>query len=86
MEVTIKKWGNSLAARLPKSIVEKGNLNLDQKVDVDVVDGKVVLTPIRQRKSYLLDVLLAQCDPEVMELGEEDKQWLHDEPKGREIL
>lgn len=86
MEVTIKKWGNSLAARLPKAIVEKSNLNFDQKVDMDVVDGKVVMTPIRQGKSYSLKELLDQCDPAAVSLSEDEKEWVHEKPKGREIL
>ena len=86
MEVTIKKWGNSLAARLPKAIVEKGQLNFDQKVDMEVVDGKVVMTPIRQGKSYSLKELLDQCDSAAVALSEEEKEWLHEKPRGREIL
>ena len=86
MQVTIKKWGNSLAARLPKTIVESSNLSLNQTVDIEVIKGRVVLSPIRNAKEYSLDELLAQCKPEAMVLDDEDREWLNDVPKGREIL
>ena len=85
MQVRIKKWGNSLAARLPKSIVEAGNLELDQIVDVEVLEGRGVLSPRRKPIEYSLDELLAQCDAEAMALDDEDRRWLNDGPAGREI-
>lgn len=86
MQVRIKKWGNSLAARLPKPIVESGHLELDQAVDIEVIEGRVVLSPIQKPVEYSLDELLAQCQPEAMALDDEDKKWLNDPPAGREIL
>ena len=86
MQVTIKKWGNSLAARLPKAIVESSQLSLNQTVDIEVVKGRVVLSPIRKTKGYSLDELLAQCEPETMVLDDEDRKWLNDAPKGREVI
>jgi antitoxin MazE len=86
MQVTIKKWGNSLAARLPKAIVESSQLSLNETVDIEVIKGRVVLSPIRNTKEYSLDELLAQCKPEAMVLDDEDRKWLNDVSKGREIL
>ena len=86
MQVKIKKWGNSLAARLPKPIVELSNLRLNQTVDIEVVDGNVVLSPTREPIEYSLDQLLLQCDPDTMELDDEDNKWLNEEPAGREVL
>jgi len=78
--------GNSLAARLPKAIVESSQLSLNQTVDIEVVKGRVVLSPIRKTKGYSLDELLAQCEPETMVLDDEDRKWLNDAPKGREVI
>jgi antitoxin MazE len=86
MQVTIKKWGNSLAARLPKAIVESSQLSLNETVDIEVIKGRVVLSPTRNTKEYSLDELLAQCKPEAMVLDDEDRKWLNDVSKGREIL
>ncbi len=85
MQMTIKKWGNSLATRIPKAIAESTNLHLDQLVDIEEVDGKIVITPISVTKEYKLDELLSQCNPESMKLDKEDQEWLGDRPAGVEI-
>jgi antitoxin MazE len=48
------------------------------------VDGKIVITPIETEKKYKLDDLLEQCRPEAMKMDAEDREWLDDEPVGRE--
>ena len=85
MHMTIKKWGNSLATRIPKAIVEAIDLQLDQEVDIEAVNGKIVITPIKKKKEYKLEELLSQCKPGSMELSKEDQQWLNDKPVGKEV-
>jgi antitoxin MazE len=85
MQMTIKKWGNSLATRIPKAIAESTNLHFDQLVDIEEVNGKIVITPISVTKEYKLDELLSQCKPESMKLDKEDQEWLGDRPVGVEI-
>jgi antitoxin MazE len=85
MLMTIKKWGNSLATRIPKAVVESINLHLDQEVDVEAVNGKIIITPITKKKEYKLEELLGQCKPESMYLSKEDQVWLNTDPVGREI-
>ncbi len=80
----IKKWGNSLATRIPKAIVESVGLQLDQKVNVEAVDGKIVITPVKT-KEYSLKDLLNQCETETMKLDREDEEWLNSPPVGKEI-
>jgi len=84
MQMIIKKWGNSLATRIPKAVVESINLRLDQKVNIEAVNGRIVITPIKKKKEYHLDELLSQCKPGSMTLDEEDKKWLNDGPVGKE--
>jgi antitoxin MazE len=81
MRAKIQKWGNSLAVRLPKAIIEKADLIIEDEVDIDVEDtGKVVLLPCRQKK-YHLKSLLADITPanlhDEMDFGE---------PQGREYF
>lgn len=83
--MTIKKWGNSLATRIPKAIAEATNLHFDQLVDIEEVNGKIVITPISVAKEYKLDELLNQCKPESMKQDNEDQEWLGDKPVGVEI-
>jgi len=85
MQMVIKKWGNSLATRIPKAVVESINLQLDQQVDIEAVNGKIVITPIRKKKEYKLDDLLSQCKPGSMKFDDEDKEWLNAEPAGKEV-
>ena len=85
MQGTIKKWGNSLATRIPKAIAESTDLHFDQLVDIEEVNGKIVITPIEAKKEYKLNELLNQCKPGAMKIDGEDQEWLNDEPVGREV-
>jgi len=46
MKVKIKKWGNSFAIRIPKSVALDANLQNDSQVDITFKEGKIVLNPI----------------------------------------
>ena len=85
MHMTIKKWGNSIATRIPKAVVESIGLHINQDVDIEAVNGKVVITPIKKKKEYKLEELLSQCKPGSMKIAKEDREWLSAEPVGEEI-
>jgi antitoxin MazE len=57
MTAAIAKWGNSLAVRIPQAIAEQVQIQSGSEISIDVIDGKIVLTPHR-RKKYTLDELL----------------------------
>lgn len=42
---TLKRWGNSLAVRIPASVAMEARLAEGQAVDVQVVDGRVQILP-----------------------------------------
>ena len=50
METTIKKWGNSLALRIPKALAEEAGLYYELSVELSLLDGKLVIAPIEQPK------------------------------------
>jgi len=83
-ELVIKKWGNSLAARIPKVIADMIRLEKDQTVTIEAKDGRIIITPVQEKKEYILDELLSQCDPMAVSLDVEDKAWLNDKPVGKE--
>jgi len=85
MQLTVKKWGNSLGVRIPKNIAETGNLKVDQEVNIEAVDGKIIITPLVQAKEYSLKDLLKNCPPDSLALDDEDRAWLNAEPVGKEI-
>ncbi len=84
MEMIIKKWGNSLAARIPKAIANIIDLRLNQKIDIEAKNGKIIITPIVEKKEYTIDELLNQCSPESVKLDEDDKNWINTESVGKE--
>ncbi|MBW1836326.1 MAG: AbrB/MazE/SpoVT family DNA-binding domain-containing protein [Deltaproteobacteria bacterium] len=57
MQTKIKKWGNSLALRIPKSFALNANLRQNELVDISIDKEKIIITPIRE-KEYSLDKLL----------------------------
>ncbi len=44
----VSKWGNSLAIRLPKQLVEKMNLKQGDEITLDAVNDKTLI--LRQNK------------------------------------
>lgn len=57
MQTKIKKWGNSLALRIPKLFALDANLKLNKLVDLSIDKGSIVITPISE-KEYSLEKLL----------------------------
>ena len=59
MNTKVHKWGNSLAVRIPKVIAEEVGIYEETNVDLDNVDGKIVISPAVKKK-YSLDSLLSR--------------------------
>lgn len=79
MKTKAQKWGNSLAVRVPKGIVEQSGIREGDALNIEVADESIVLMP--QRRGYRLESLLKDIR----------KDNLHDEadfgaPRGREML
>ena len=62
LQTQIQKWGNSLAVRIPKPFALEVGLEQNSTVTVSVVDGKLVLEPVKPE--YTLTELLSQVTPE----------------------
>ncbi len=62
-EIQLKKWGNSLAVRLPKEITNNINLKENSKLTIDIIDGKIIATPVKKSK-ITLDEILEGITPE----------------------
>ncbi len=58
MESRVKRWGNSLAVRIPKSYAAEVGLREDAPVRFRVSEGALVLTPV-ETPTYRLTELLA---------------------------
>ncbi|MEW6368201.1 MAG: AbrB/MazE/SpoVT family DNA-binding domain-containing protein [Acidobacteriota bacterium] len=57
MTARVQKWGNSLALRLPKALVDEFRLERGSAVELRVLDGKLVIETHRPPQ-YRLDDLL----------------------------
>ena len=62
MRATVRKWGNSAAVRIPASVMEATQLEVDEAVEVREEAGRIVIEPVRQ-KSYDLRKLIAAINP-----------------------
>lgn len=81
MELSIQKWGNSAAVRLPATLLEQLKVALGDKLAVDVRPEGIMLKPARHK--YALDELVAQCDPNAP-MPADLTSWNNLEPVGRE--
>ena len=79
MKGTIKKWGNSYALRIPKSILDDMHLGNNSEVEILISDGMIKLQPVK-KKEYTLDELLEGVTPENLHQEVETGP-----PKGNEI-
>jgi antitoxin MazE len=59
MQSRVRKWGNSIALRIPKIIVNEVGLTENSLVEMSIRDGQIVIKPV-QTPQYRLDDLLAQ--------------------------
>jgi antitoxin MazE len=57
VRVTVKKWGNSAAVRLPTSVMKATQLEIDEVVEVREDQGRIVIEPVRPRRYELSELL-----------------------------
>lgn len=78
MKSQIGRWGNSLAFRIPKHVVDELSLQPSDEVYCHIEDGKLVIEPVRDVDEYTLDQLLDG----IIESSEE-VSW--GKPEGEEV-
>jgi antitoxin MazE len=79
MRMIVRKWGNSVAVRIPASVMAAASVDFDQVVDVYEEGGRVVIEPVRAEPCDL-NALLVRMRPETFP---EDIDF--GPPQGREI-
>jgi antitoxin MazE len=57
MRTRVQKCGNSLALRIPKSFATEVGLQRESSVEVSLVNGKLVITPVAKPKLTLKQLL-----------------------------
>ena len=63
MRATVRKWGNSLALRIPSGLAADAHLQDGAEVDVAVEGGRLVVVPVAAPE-LALDALVAGITPE----------------------
>ena len=58
MSTIVKKWGNSLGIRIPKTIAQKLHLHSGSQVELDMINQRIVIT----KSNLELDLLLDRID------------------------
>jgi antitoxin ChpS len=81
MELSIQKWGNSAAIRLPAALLDRLQVALGDKLAVDIRPDGIMLKPKRQ--TYVLEDLIAQCNQNAP-MPEDLSVWNGLHPVGRE--
>lgn len=51
MRMQVRKWGNSVAIRIPKPFAEDADGQEGTAVDLSVAKDKLVVAPVRHRKA-----------------------------------
>jgi antitoxin MazE len=69
MRARARKWGNSLAVRIPKAVAEQAGVQEEDELDIEVEAGVIRLTPCRREPA--LAELLARTTSENLH-GEAD--------------
>jgi antitoxin MazE len=65
MEARVRRWGNSLALRIPKPLADEAGLKDNSPVQLSLRDKLLVIAPIRQ-PALSLETLLAQVTSDNM--------------------
>ncbi len=63
MQVTMRKWSNSIGVRIPAGILTELNLSAEKKVDVRAEAGRIIIEPIIDSQETL-EQLLGQITPD----------------------
>jgi antitoxin MazE len=58
MQAVIRKWGNSPALRLPATVMREAGYELEQKVELIVSRGQIIIQP-SENVEYDLDALIS---------------------------
>ncbi len=79
MEVQVREWGNSQGIRFPKTILQEAGIALNDKLSVEVENGKIILTSSFRHKT--LEERIRESGCKLSGIGELD--W--GEPQGSEV-
>lgn len=74
MQTNVKKWGNSLAIRLPNAVVENLNLSDNNTLEIKLDKNKIILSKKDKLKSLLNGINESNLHSDDFELMR-GKEW-----------
>ena len=57
MRAATRKWGNSVAVRIPAAVMQATHLDVDEAVDVREESGCIVIEPVRRKEHDLEEMV-----------------------------
>ncbi|MFC3677181.1 AbrB/MazE/SpoVT family DNA-binding domain-containing protein [Ferrovibrio xuzhouensis] len=77
MRITLKKWGNNAAVRLPAAIMQAAGLKLDEQLEVRTEGGRIIIEKVNPYDAEppafdletLMDGVHAGDAPELVSFG-----------------
>jgi antitoxin MazE len=73
MRATVRKWGNSLALRIPRGLAEDARLSDGAEVDIAVRNGRLIIEPVAAPEVSLEELVAgitpANLHPEQLAAG-----------------
>lgn len=78
MYTTIQKWGNSQAVRIPKAILEMAELSENDRVELRVQEGILLIIPVKKRKTLADRIAEYEGDYRC-------REWDTGKPSGNEV-
>ncbi len=79
MLAKVQKWGNSQGVRIPKSILEIANISPDEELEMKVLDGCIILEPVKRHLTIKERTASYNSDYQCSE-------WDTGKPSGSEVL
>ncbi|WP_448216119.1 AbrB/MazE/SpoVT family DNA-binding domain-containing protein [Endozoicomonas sp. 2B-B] len=86
MIVQIKKWGNSLAVRIPAKALSISGLGEGSWLEVNSLKGEILLKESKPKVKYTLEQMFDGYDENSFEPNQEDREWMNDGPVGGEKI
>jgi antitoxin MazE len=62
MRTRVKKWGNSLGLRIPKTFADEINLKENSSIEMMMQEGTLLITPVTEREWTLEELLVGVTD------------------------
>ncbi|MBX2807367.1 MAG: AbrB/MazE/SpoVT family DNA-binding domain-containing protein [Cellvibrionaceae bacterium] len=82
--VSVRQSGGAKIVSIPTAIVRALGLDTGSKLDLQIEDNKIVLTPVTE-EALTLEDLIKGSPKKCFKITDEDKEWLYTQPVGKEL-